>query len=712
MKQRVFSEEKFIHIAVLLLSCVALSLGQPSKEDVNRDTVAHIRPFKFGWITDTHVGAGFTEGGLQGVISDINGMSEELDFIINTGDLTEKGLNAELTQYKNIISNCHIPIWNIPGNHDTKWTESGLEKYKQFFGPVHFSFHHNGFQFIGINSGIPLRGGGGYFDPAEIVWLENELGSMGSPDTPVIIAWHHPGDFGSISNYWKILDLLKDYNTALIMVGHGHHNAQYDFEGIAGAMGLDTYGEISGFNIVSVTPDEIIISTHLTNDETGDPWYIIPITGPSQTKIYFPNLGENAPVSGTKTFEIQLNQPATNGIWDITYDDRGAQPLSGRGTSWNFTLNTANLENGYHTLTVSFTEPSGRRVSRTRGFYVENGYPRAIWRFHAGAGIITAPAYDDNHAYVGTSDGRIIGLNLSDGSLAWEPVQTQGTVFSSPAVSDSIIYIGSSDGYLYAVNASSGSIQWRYETGSAILTPPIIADSLIYFGSGNNFYALNLNTHEQAWGRSINGMMECKPVLAGDYVIFTAWDRSVHALNRFTGASQWNWSRTPSFYYSPGACWPVVGLHRVFVTDPQRYTSAINLENGETIWSHNSPEAWESVGISSDKTQVYIRSLDGNLYAFSAAEPSMQQIWSAPVGYGWDSIPSMPVEKNGSVFTGSKKGFVTSVDSKDGQVSWRYWTAHAYVATVTPLDEDRVLVTALDGTVILISGDPALGVEE
>jgi len=665
-----------------------------SGENLILDTVTLYRIFKFAWISDTHVGAGFTESGLQQVISNINSMQDELDFVINTGDLTEKGLDWELIEYENIMSNCQIPVWNIPGNHDTKWSESGLQQIKTLYGSTHFTFTHHGFKFIALNSGIPLRGGGGFFDPVEIEWLVQELANLDSQTMPLIVAWHHPGNFEYIFNYWKVVDLLKQYNTSLIMVGHGHSNHLYDFESI------------------SVSEKEIKIQTYYTGSGLAQPWFETQLMHGLQPDITFTNLIEDETLSGSRAIQLHIGSPAVSGTWDLRYDNQDVQNVSGNGNDWNFNLDTESLENGYHTVTVSLTDSEGKHFSRTRGFFVENGYPMSIWRVNVSAQVITQPACDENNVFIGTSDGRVMAFDLQDGTQKWPAVQTSGAVFSSPTIHNNTVYVGSSDGQLYVIDENNGSLLWTFNTGGACLTPVTVVDTLAYFGGKDNFYAVSTTSHKKVWEYPVNWPIEAHPVIIDEKIIFGAWNSAVQALDRFSGELTWKWSRISNFYYSPAACWPVANDQYIFVTDPQRYTSAINLDDGVTVWSNNTPEVWESIGMSQDGGKIYVRSLDGSLYAFSATTNSQQQIWKSEVGYGWDSTPSMPIEEDGVVFTGSKNGFIVAVSNKDGSMLWKYWLGQSYITTVTPISNSQVLAAGLDGTIALIAGDPNLTIPE
>lgn len=125
---------------------------------------------KFAWITYTHIEASGSRKDLLKVVNSINFL--DINFTIITGDVTEKGFNSELEISKDILSRLKKPYFIIPGNHDTKWRESGYISFSKVFGDNKFYFKYGEFVFTGINSGIPLRSGGGHISKKDLIWLK------------------------------------------------------------------------------------------------------------------------------------------------------------------------------------------------------------------------------------------------------------------------------------------------------------------------------------------------------------------------------------------------------------------------------------------------------------------------------------------------------------------------------------------------------------
>jgi 3',5'-cyclic AMP phosphodiesterase CpdA len=57
-------------------------------------------------------------------IRDIN-RQRDVRFVLLSGDIAETGSDAELLTAKSLLDSLRVPYDIIPGDHDTKWSESG-----------------------------------------------------------------------------------------------------------------------------------------------------------------------------------------------------------------------------------------------------------------------------------------------------------------------------------------------------------------------------------------------------------------------------------------------------------------------------------------------------------------------------------------------------------------------------------------------------------
>jgi predicted phosphodiesterase len=112
----------------LLLALAALCLASNSLA---------AESFRFAWLSDTHVGSATGEEDLRASVNDINSITG-LSFVILSGDVTEYGSGEYLRLAKEILDGIRIPVHVIPGNHDTKWSESGATDFGKLWGADRF----------------------------------------------------------------------------------------------------------------------------------------------------------------------------------------------------------------------------------------------------------------------------------------------------------------------------------------------------------------------------------------------------------------------------------------------------------------------------------------------------------------------------------------------------------------------------------------------
>src|SRR3546814_402251 len=149
------------------------------------------QPFQFAHVTDTHVGSATGADDLRRTVADINA-NPQLDFVILSGDITEFGSDDELRLAKQILDSLTVPWHVIPGNHDTNWSESGGNSFREVFGGETFAFVHKGYFFVGTNSGPNMRMSPGQVPRENLVWMDSLFAAQPDVDMPLIYVNHYP----------------------------------------------------------------------------------------------------------------------------------------------------------------------------------------------------------------------------------------------------------------------------------------------------------------------------------------------------------------------------------------------------------------------------------------------------------------------------------------------------------------------------------------
>ena len=425
--------------------------------------------YKYALITDLHVGAPEADNDLRLVVNDIN-KRDDIKFVVVTGDISEKGRNTELEQAKQILDGLKINYYIVPGNHDTKWSESGCTKFIELWGDDKFQFEFQNVKHIGINSGIPWRGGGGHVSVESLQWLENIL-KQTSTTKEIIFYIHHALD-GDVDNWFEVTNLLANYNVKSIFIGHGHANRLMNFAGIPAAMGRSTLSEpkFPGYTLIDLTKDSI------------------------------------------KLFEVKVDSIPQ--IWGSISRNQRNQVTKVDSTQFLKYSNKAEVlwqENLKKSFSTSLLVDSDRIFSSSidgeLSCYDLKG--NLIWKNNLGRTIFSRPAIANKIISAATIEGDLITINSENGEI----IQTlgMGEALTSQLVITDLEYngeivkgiiVGTSSGKIYCYELKSLELIWENNSDRSqmIETLPLVIQDKIIFGSWDSFlYCISKNTGSLIW---------------------------------------------------------------------------------------------------------------------------------------------------------------------------------------------------------------------
>lgn len=474
---------------------------------------SNAQTFKYGFVTDTHVGSGTGEEDLKRTVGDINKQTD-LDFIIVTGDVTEMGTKLEIKLAKKILSSLKKPYYVIPGNHDTGWSESGGVDFIKEFGGDKFTFDHNGYRFIACASGPYVRMSDGHIPRDAVVWLDKIL--KNTPATmPVIFINHYPVD-NSLDNWYEATDRIKKYNIQYAICGHGHSNQALDFEGVPGTMGrsnLRAKDSLGGYNIVTMRKDSVFFAVKKPGLSIEQPWRKIA-------------LGK---FSATDTGKFERPSYLIN----TTY------PQVTKAWSYHAPANVVLTPATSNDLVIF-----GNSIGEVEALSIKDGSKK--WTFKTKGAIYSSPAIAENIVVLGSGDGSIYALQLNTGKQLWK-LTTNASVLGTPVIQKGIVYIGGSDNNFRAIKLKTGKQIWTFpDVEGAIVGKPLLYQGKVIFGSwGSHLYALNQNNGNLLWkwnNGSANRMFSpamCTPVAHDGIVYFAAPDRVLTAVDVNTGSTRW-----------------------------------------------------------------------------------------------------------------------------------------------------------------------------
>jgi outer membrane protein assembly factor BamB len=450
-------------------------------------------------------------------VRDINRL-EGMDFVIVSGDITEYGSNAQLLRAKEILDSLIIPYYIIPGNHDTRWSESGTTLFAKLWGNDRFVLERGGFSFIGLHQGPRMRMGDGHWAPEDLRWLDSVLISVPDSDGPIVFVTHYPLDPG-IANWYEALDRLKPHRIQAVLVGHGHEGRVLDFEGIPGVMGRSSLrggDSVGGYTLVEIRNDSMLFAERRTGRQT------LPIH--HGIAIRADGIGDQTQKYSRPDFSVN-SRYAVEPLWRY---------------STGFTIAAAPV---VAESVIVVCDASGSVCGLTL-----DGSLR--WRSNTGGPIYSNPDAGSGLVVLGSTDSVVYCLDAVSGEVMWE-FKTGGPVCGSPRIDAGLVFVGGSDGVFRALDLHSGELLWEFSgVHGYVESRPLVYEGRVIFGAWDgSLYALDSERGDLLWkwsgGRPgfLFSPAACWPVGSGGKIFVVAPDRMMTALDVTNGREVWRTGR-------------------------------------------------------------------------------------------------------------------------------------------------------------------------
>lgn len=208
-------------------------------------------------ITDLHVGNpavaddhlfSDTSATLAGVLELIGTMDKKPQFIIASGDLTNRGDAESYRHLKSIMAATDLPVVYAIGNHDTRpgFYEGMCGRTSDMDAPYDHQEVIAGIHVITLDTTTPGEIGGS-LTPEQFVWLAGALDTHS--ELPKLIVAHHAPALGDTPpwDHWRTIEfgqsqqlakLLKGRNILGILSGHIHHDRFSVWHGIPVIVGM------------------------------------------------------------------------------------------------------------------------------------------------------------------------------------------------------------------------------------------------------------------------------------------------------------------------------------------------------------------------------------------------------------------------------------------------------------------------------------------
>ncbi|KTD35590.1 PQQ (pyrrolo quinoline) WD40-like repeat, enzyme repeat domain protein [Legionella moravica] len=157
----------------------------------------------------------------------------------------------------------------------------------------------------------------------------------------------------------------------------------------------------------------------------------------------------------------------------------------------------------------------------------------------------SSPIIMDNLVLIGFSDGKLDALELDTGRLVWQRSIAYATgasdverlidIDSDPIIKDKVAYLGSYQGYIGALSLTDGQFIWR-KPGSVFKNMVLSANTLYLTDSHDVVWSLDRSTGHVNWKQTAlkaRGLTE--PVIVGEDIVVGDKTGYLHFLDSQTG---------------------------------------------------------------------------------------------------------------------------------------------------------------------------------
>jgi eukaryotic-like serine/threonine-protein kinase len=325
--------------------------------------------------------------------------------------------------------------------------------------------------------------------------------------------------------------------------------------------------------------------------------------------------------------------------------------------------------------------------------------PDLLWSFKTEEPVKSSAAIAQGRVFVGSDDGNLYALSLSDGKKVWA-FKTGGNVESSPLVLEGRVYFGSSDDCLYALDAATGKLIWKYATDDKIPGAPnvwhspvkgadAISKAFVLVGSyDSKLHCVDAATGKSNWvfetGNYINGA----PAIEGGKAVFGGCDGLLHVLALADGKQE---KEIEAGAYIPGSAALADG--RAYFGQFENEFICADLDAGNKAWTFHDRDFAYFSSPAVTKDQVVFGGRDKLLHCVKREDG--KPLWSFPTR---GKVDSSPVVCGGKVVVGSDDGRLYMVSLETGKELWSYEIGKPIESSPAVAD-GRVVIGSDDGSV-------------
>lgn len=234
----------------------------------------------------------------------------------------------------------------------------------------------------------------------------------------------------------------------------------------------------------------------------------------------------------------------------------------------------------------------------------------------------SGPTVSGGKVYVGTMDGRLVGVDIADGKLFMNAKLENGAaVYGSPLVSGTDVYAGAyigsgttAIGRVYTFVSGENQTSVTYPAPGKVIGGVVgnLVAGTTYFGSADNKVYAVTDRLQDMWSFTTGGKIWSSPAVSGGTVYVGSFDKKLYALSAADGTKQWEFRTGGAIMATP-----VVDGGTVYVGSFDRKLYALDAATGAKKWEYPAESWFWAAPVVSSGT-VYAVSINGWLHVLDA----------------------------------------------------------------------------------------------
>ncbi|MFA3783035.1 PQQ-binding-like beta-propeller repeat protein [Melioribacteraceae bacterium 4301-Me] len=321
--------------------------------------------------------------------------------------------------------------------------------------------------------------------------------------------------------------------------------------------------------------------------------------------------------------------------------------------------------------------------------------------------------YWNGKIYFATQEG-IVNCIDSVGKFLWD-YDSYGNIFSKPVIADGILADITYQGDLFSISAITGEpiqsigfddqftsdiLLINYSGSKELMMPKLTkSKAALVFGSlSGKVYCYDLETLQEYWVNSSAKGSIISPLLEyNNKIYFISRDGFLYCIDSRDGILIWRWKPSRDIDVIDQTL--ITNGKNLFVVTSNNVLYSIDMLLGKYTWEKDKLNVLASVGISTDKKRIYVKSELNKIYILSSETGVILK--DAKFELGFDYYPT-PILNTDEATLFSSKGSIYTMDNKYN-IKKLITTGFAPINQITKIGQSKFLTSDLDCQIIILT---------